>query len=87
MPFKWKKTAPIPPPTIAPSPPASRGASAVLLDFVFGDPLPQPDVVEHDSEQAWQDWLDAKARQDGGKEFEDTRPMGADTLRHRKSFN
>jgi hypothetical protein len=52
--------------------------SAVLLDFVFGEPLPQPEVVEQDSEQAWQEWLDAKARQEDVIEFEDTHPMGLD---------
>lgn len=56
----------------------SRGVSAVLLDFVFGEPLPQPEVVEHDSEQAWQEWLDAKARQEIVIEFEDTVPVDGD---------
>lgn len=60
--------------TIDPQAP-QRSVSAVLLDFVFGEPLPQPEVVEHDSEQAWQEWLHAKARQDAVVEFEDTEPM------------
>lgn len=55
--------------------PAARSVSAVLLDFVFGEPMPQPDVVEQDNEQAWQEWLDAKARQDRAADFEDTQPM------------
>jgi hypothetical protein len=64
MPDKWRTS------------PDSQGrsVSAVLLDFVFGEPLPQPDVVEHDSEIAWQEWLDAKARQDKVIAFEDTLP-------------
>jgi hypothetical protein len=55
--------------------PVGRSMSAVVLDFVFGDPLPQPEVVEHDNEQAWQEWLDAKARQESVVDFEDTQPM------------
>lgn len=55
-----------------------RSVSAVLLDFVFGEPVPQPEVVEHDSEQAWQEWLDAKARQEAVVEFEDTVPMAVE---------
>ena len=58
--------------------PPGRSVSAVLLDFVFGEPLPQPEVVEHDSEQAWQEWLDAKATQEAVSEFEDTVPMAGD---------
>ncbi len=55
--------------------PPGRGVSAVLLDFVFGEPVPQPEVIEHDSEQAWQEWLDARAKQEMVVEFEDTQPM------------
>ncbi len=62
------------------TPPTSRSVSAVLLDFVFGEPLPQPEVVEHNSEQAWQEWLDARAKQDVVVEFEDTQPMTPDRL-------
>ena len=52
-----------------------RSVSAVLLDFVFGEPLPQPEVTENNSEQAWQEWLDARDRQNVVVEFEDTQPM------------
>ncbi len=52
-----------------------RSVSTVLLDFVFGEPLPQPQVIEHDSEGAWQVWLNAMADQEAVVEFEDTEPM------------
>lgn len=39
----------------------ARKVSNVLLDFVFGEPLAQPEVVAQDTEQAWQAWLDAMA--------------------------
>ena len=51
-----------------------RGVSALLLDFVFGDPMPQPEVVVRDDEPAWQDWLNALADQQAVVAFEDTRP-------------
>lgn len=53
----------------------ARSVTEVLLDFVFGEPLPQPEVVEHDDEKGWQAWLDAKSQQEIVPEFEDTRPM------------
>ncbi|MCZ4315784.1 hypothetical protein O4H66_20490 [Comamonadaceae bacterium G21597-S1] len=37
--------------------------------------MPQPEVTENNSEQAWQEWLDARDRQDVVVEFEDTQPM------------
>ncbi len=51
-----------------------RSVSTVLLDFMFGEPLPQPEVVEQDTEIAWQNWLDAMADQEVVIEFEDTIP-------------
>jgi hypothetical protein len=51
----------------------------VLLDFVFGEPIPQPEVVTQDTEQAWQAWLDAMTAQENEKEdkngFARTVPM------------
>lgn len=79
MPIRWRSSATKPPPP--PPQPSNRSVSAVLLDFVFGEPVPQPEVVEHDSEQAWQDWLDATASMDAGNEFEDTQPMAAEKTR------
>ena len=64
MASKWKSDDKTPP----------RSVSAVLLDFVFGEPLPQPHVDERDDEQAWQDWLNAIADREAVIEFEDTRP-------------
>ena len=52
-----------------------RSASTVLLDFVFGEPLPQPEVTERNDEQGWLAWLAAKKHQDTVVDFEDTRPM------------
>ncbi len=52
-----------------------RSVSAVLLDFVFGEPLPQPQVIEENSESAWQAWLNAMADQEAVVEFEDTEPL------------
>ncbi len=52
--------------------PKARDVSSVLLDFIFGEPMPQPEVSEHDDEKAWQAWLDAKAAQDADDAFEDT---------------
>lgn len=68
MPNKWRSTSNTP----------GRSVSAVLLDFVFGEPMPQPEMVEHDSEQAWQEWLQAKAGQEAVVEFEDTQRMDDD---------
>lgn len=53
----------------------ARSVSEALLDFVFGEPLPQPEVVERDDETAWQDWLNAMADQEAVIEFEDTQRM------------
>lgn len=72
MPFKWIFTVKKPP-----LPPPGRSVSAVLLDFVFGQPVPQPEVVELDGEQAWNEWLEATVRRDAEIEFEDTQPMAA----------
>jgi len=52
-----------------------RNVSAVLLDFVFGDPLPVPEVVVEDSAEAWQRWLNAVADQEAIVEFEPTQPQ------------
>ena len=56
--------------------------SNVLLDFIFGEPIPQPEVIEQDTEQAWQAWLDAMIARDAVSEkarvddtFERTVPM------------
>lgn len=38
--------------------------SNVLLDFIFGEPIPQPEVIEQDTEKAWQAWLDAVTARD-----------------------
>lgn len=52
----------------------ARNVSTALLDFVFGEPLPQPEVVERNDEQGWQAWLAAKQHQGSVVDFEDTRP-------------
>lgn len=56
--------------------------SNVLLDFIFGEPIAQPEVTELDTEKAWQAWLDAMAVRDGNADdgrkdddFERTLPM------------
>jgi hypothetical protein len=54
-----------------------RNVSAVLLDLMFGEPLPVPDVVVDDSAEAWQRWLNAVADQEAQVEFEETRPQPA----------
>lgn len=53
----------------------TRTVSTVVLDFVFGAPMPEPEVLEKDTEQAWQDWLDAMAERSTGDAFENTRPL------------
>jgi hypothetical protein len=56
----------------------ARKVSTVLLDFVFGEPIPQPVVIEQDTEQAWQEWLDATTERDAQHNknaFEPTVPM------------
>ncbi len=50
-----------------------RKVSTVLLDFVFGEPLPE--VIGDDTASAWQTWLGAVANRDVSQEFETTRPM------------
>ena len=52
-----------------------RNVSTVLLDLVFGEPLPVPEVVVDDSAEAWQRWLNAVADQEAQVEFEPTRPQ------------
>ena len=42
----------------------AKKVSTVLLYFVFGEPIPQPVVIEQDTEQAWQEWLDAMTERD-----------------------
>ncbi len=56
--------------------------SNVLLDFIFGEPIPQPEVIEQDTEKAWQAWLDAITARDAASDkdrdddvFERTVPM------------
>ncbi len=56
--------------------------SNVLLDFIFGEPIPQPEVIEQDTEKAWQAWLDAIRNRDAARDkgqdddaFERTVPM------------
>jgi len=63
--WKWRKKMQTP----------SRKVSTVLLDFVFGEPLPVPEVIEDDTASAWQNWLDAVARQETSLDFEPTMPM------------
>ncbi len=56
----------------------TRKASTVLLDFIFGEPIAQPEVIEQDTEQAWQAWLEAmasKAQARSDDKFEATVPM------------
>lgn len=56
----------------------AKRVSTVLLDFVFGEPIPQPVVIEQDTEQAWQEWLDAITERDAQHDkdsFERTVPM------------
>ncbi len=56
----------------------AKKVSTVLLDFVFGEPIPQPVVIEQDTEQAWQEWLDAMTERDielNKDSFERTVPM------------
>lgn len=56
----------------------AKNVSTVLLDFVFGEPIPQPVVIEQDTEQAWQQWLDATTERDtqhNKDAFERTMPM------------
>ena len=52
-----------------------KTVSTAVLDFVFGEPLPEPDVVESDTEQAWQQWLDAMRDRELDDDFQDTQPM------------
>jgi hypothetical protein len=52
----------------------SRSVSVLLLDFVFGEPLPQPEVNERNDEQGWQAWLAACKHQETVVDFEDTVP-------------
>jgi hypothetical protein len=56
--------------------------SNVLLDFIFGEPMAQPEVIEQDTEKAWQEWTDAMTARDAADDdrrdtdgFEITRPM------------
>ena len=56
--------------------------SNVLLDFIFGEPIPQPEVIEQDTEKAWQAWLDVISARDAASDkgrgddvFERTVPM------------
>jgi len=56
--------------------------SNVLIDFIFGEPNAQPEVIEEDTETAWQAWLDAMTARDAAGDdgrddngFEGTRPM------------
>lgn len=40
-----------------------KGTSAPL-DFIFGEPIPQPELIEQDTEKVWQAWLDAMTARD-----------------------
>ncbi len=54
---------------------APRTVSATVLDFMFGEPLPVPEVVVEDSAEAWQQWLNAVADQKAVVDFEPTQPQ------------
>lgn len=55
------------------SPPSD--VSTVVLDLVFGQPLPVPEVVVEDSAEAWQQWLNAVADQEAPVDFEPTQAL------------
>jgi hypothetical protein len=61
----WRKQTTAPP----------RDVSTVVLDVVFGQPLPVPEVVVQDSAEAWQEWLNAVADQEAAVDFEPTQPL------------
>ena len=52
-----------------------KTVSTIVLDLVFGEPLPKPEVVELETEQAWQDWLDSMADRAVDDGFVTTQPM------------
>ena len=60
------------------APRQARDQSGMLPDFVTGDRLPQPEVIERDSAEAWQQWLDAVAELECVAEFEPTHPTPLD---------
>ncbi len=53
----------------------TKSVSTILLDFVFGEPIPQPEVIEESTEEAWQRWLNAMADKEAVIEFDDTKPL------------
>lgn len=65
MRWLWRKRNTAPP----------RDVSTVVLDLVFGQPLPVPEVVVEDSAEAWQQWLNAVADQEAAVDFEPTQPL------------
>ncbi|MEO8545306.1 MAG: hypothetical protein ABI434_17110 [Burkholderiaceae bacterium] len=52
----------------------AKKVSSVLLDFVFGEPVPQLEVTLQDTEHAWQDWLEATAER--ANDADDTDSFG-----------
>jgi hypothetical protein len=68
MRWLWRKRHAAPP----------RDVSTVVLDLVFGQPLPVPEVVVEDSAEAWQQWLNAAADQEATVDFEPTQPLHLD---------
>ena len=56
--------------------PPTRNVATVLLDFVFGDPIPAPEVSEENTDEVWQKWLNAVTDQECVVEFEPTKPTG-----------
>ena len=45
-----------------------------LVDYIFGDPIPAPEVIEDDPVSSWQKWEEAVKEMDDLIEFRLTQP-------------
>jgi hypothetical protein len=48
------------------------------VDYIFGDPIPAPEVLEDDPDTAWQKFQDATREIEARADFCDTRPVDID---------
>lgn len=66
------------PVTSAPASPVRRTEAHTISPYVAGDPIPEPEAIEKDTDTSWALWTDLSAGQDRG--FADTAPP-TDTMR------
>jgi hypothetical protein len=74
-----QRASPEKPATSTPVAPARRADSHTISPYAVGDPIPEAEAIEKDTDTSWALWTDLSAGQDRG--FADTAPP-TDTMRY-----